>query len=309
MQLSSLINSHSPEDVLDEVQIILDLVSPEFPMRKITAAFETVVQLYNGEYPGYQACNTEYHDLRHVTDVFLAMARLIHGAWLDGEDFMENQLEVALMAALFHDMGYIQEEWDSQGTGAKHTLNSVRRSAAFFRRYGRENGLSDEEADLGAFMISCTKIASNLSQKKALRTTSELLGSMLCVADLLAQMSDRTYLEKLLYLYREVSECGLGICFENETDLLRKTLDFYEFTEYYIQMRLYENDQFMKLHFASRWKIHQNLYSDAIEKQKGYLNRILNNPEDDPRRYLKRAGIVDAIRGKYEQQHAPGNSV
>jgi hypothetical protein len=299
MQLSNLINTHSPEDVLDEVRVILDLISPEFHTQQIISAFETVIRLYKGDYPGYRACNTEYHDLRHVTDVFLAMARLIHGASLDGEDFMENQISVALMAALFHDVGYLQEKWDTQGTGAKHSLSSVRRSADFFRRYGKTIGLPDEGTQMGCFMISCTKIASNLPRKKASFSVSELLGNMLCVADLLAQMSDRTYLEKLLYLYREVNECGLGICFESEVDLLRKALDFYEFTEHYIQMRLHENERFMELHFASRWGIHQNLYHKAIEKQKRHLNRILRKPEEDPLLYLNRSGIVESIRKKY----------
>ncbi|OQY58050.1 MAG: hypothetical protein B6245_13820 [Desulfobacteraceae bacterium 4572_88] len=302
MQLSNLINTHSPEDVLDEVRIILDLISPEFHTRQIISAFETVIRLYKGDYPGYRACNTEYHDLRHVTDVFLAMARLIHGASLDGGDFIGNQISVALMAALFHDVGYLQEKWDTQGTGAKYSLSSVRRSADFFRRYGKTNGLSYEDTEMGCSMISCTKIASNLPRRKASYSMNEILGNMLCVADLLAQMSDRTYLEKLLYLYQEVNECGLGICFESEVDLLRKALDFYEFTEHYIQMRLHENERFMKLHFGSRWDIHQNLYRKAIEKQKRYLYEILDKPDDDPRQYLKRSGIVDHIRERYEQQ-------
>ncbi len=45
----------------------------------LVAVFDDVVSLFQGRFPGYKACDTPYHNLRHTTDVFLGMARLVHG--------------------------------------------------------------------------------------------------------------------------------------------------------------------------------------------------------------------------------------
>ncbi|QTA92027.1 hypothetical protein [Desulfonema magnum] len=299
IQLSNLVNADFPEAVLEEVQITLNLISPQFNSVPVVSAFLTVVELYKGNYPGYKACNTDYHDLRHTMNVFLTMTRLFHGATLDGKTFTDREITISLIAALFHDVGYIQEEWDKQGTGGKHTFTYVRRGADFLKRYGQKHGLSDEEIDMGRCMIFCTKIASNIPSVRSGCTRAEFLGKMLCTADLLAQMSDRIYLEKLLFLYHEIKECNLASTFENEVDLLRKTINFYEFTAEYIKAILDENDRFLRLHFASRWDIQRNLYQEAIDRQKNYLKQILEIPGSDPRKHLKRHGIVDKVREKY----------
>ncbi|MDM8522533.1 HD domain-containing protein [Desulfococcaceae bacterium HSG8] len=301
IQLSNLINTDLPDAVSDEVQVILNLISPQFNTIPISSAFATIVEIYKGNYPGYKACNTEYHDLRHTMNVVLAMARLLHGAMLDHENFIDRDITISLIAAIFHDVGYIQEEWDHEGSGGKYTFTSVRRSADFLRRYGVKHGLSDKEIARGRSMIFCTKIASNIYEDMPPDDDAEFLGRMLCVADMLAQMSDRTYLEKLLFLYHEVRECNLANNFDSEIDILQKTSDFYEFISRYIEVILEPHDHFMRLHFASRWNIQKNLYSEAIEKQREYLNRILNIPGTDPRDYLKRDGIVRKVRDKYEK--------
>jgi len=284
IQLSSFVNMHSPNAVFKEIRSILNLASPEFDMESVEAAFNTTIELYNGNYPGYRACNTEYHDLRHVTDVLLGMTRLIHGALLDNRKIADKYIAISLIAALLHDAGYIQEEWDTEGTGAKYTAIHVKRSADFLESYGSENGLSDEEIDMGRSMIFCTDVALDFSTIKFPSKKAEFLGKMLCAADMLAQMADRTYLEKLLFLYHEFRECGLG-GFKSEEDILRKTIGFYEFVDQRIKENFIENDRFMILHFASRWDIHRNLYHESIESQKNYLKQVLDsaNPIKYPR--------------------------
>ena len=41
----------------------------------LTQPFEDFEALYSGEFPGFRACDTGYHDVQHVLDVTLAMAR------------------------------------------------------------------------------------------------------------------------------------------------------------------------------------------------------------------------------------------
>ncbi len=297
-QLSELVPMESPTAVLNEVQIILGLTSPDFDTAPVVEAFNMTVRLYQGKYPGYKACNTKYHDLRHTTDTFLAMARLIHGAVLDGETFTDRHIILVLITALLHDAGYIQEEHDIEGTGAKHTADHVLRSIDFLNLVGPELGLSDEEIDAGRDMILCTDLAVDISTILFSTAKIELLGKMLAAADLLAQMADRTYLEKLLFLYREFREAKVGD-YESEVDLLRKTVGFYDFIAHRLETMLDATDRFMNSHFDSRWKINTNLYQKAIEKQRNYLRQILESPNSDPRDNLKRGGIVENVRKKY----------
>ena len=297
-QLSDLLEMNSSEAELNEVKTILHLIYPDFDDSDIASAFSLTIKLFKGNYPGYRACNTEYHDIHHTVDTFLAMARLIHGAVLEGVGLTERQIIQGLISALLHDVGYIQEEHDREGTGSKYTADHVQRSMDFVLRHGAEFRLSDDEIQACRSMILCTDLAVDISSIDFSSPKIEMIGKMLGTADLLAQMADRTYLEKLLFLYHEFKEAKVG-GYEGEVDLLRKTVGFYDFISQRLRKTLDATDQFMISHFASRWGIQTNLYHEAIEKQRNYLNQILENPDADPRDSLKRGDIVPKVREKY----------
>jgi len=219
-KLSDLLRTDSPEAVLGEAEQILGLIAPAFDCDPVRKAFAACRSLYAGTYPGYRACNTDYHNFQHITDTFLAMVRLIHGATLHGKSFSERSVVLGLIAVLFHDAGYIQELYDSQGTGAKHTPVHVRRSMAFLKRHGPGCGLTANEADACCAMILCTDLDVDLATIQFPYADVALLGKVLAAADLLAQMADRTYLEKLVFLYEEFRE-GQVSGYRNELDLLR----------------------------------------------------------------------------------------
>ncbi len=301
IQLYNLLPMDSSQAVLDEVIGIYYLISPDFDAAPVVSAFNTTISLYKGKYPGYRSCNTGYHDLRHPIDTFLAMARLIHGAVLDGDTFTDRHITLGLITALLHDAGYIQEEHDMNGTGSKYTADHVQRSMDFLERHGSELGLSHEEITEGRAIILCTDLAVDISTIVFASAKVELLGKMLGSADLLAQMADRTYLEKLLFLYYEFKEAGFGD-YESELDLLRKNIAFYDFIAQRLKTALGATDRFMNSHFASRWEIHVNLYHVAIERQRAYLRQILEIPDSDPRDHLKRDGIVDKIQRQYQNK-------
>jgi hypothetical protein len=293
-----LIRMDSPEAVLEEVKIILRMVSTDIDLDAVASVYIKTVDLFEGRFPGYRSCNTEYHDLHHTLWTFLAMARIIHGAFVEGESFSERQVFLGVLSALLHDTGYIQENRDHQGTGAKHTISHVRRSMDFLEGHGREFGLSAAEIADGRFMILCTELAADISTLEFSSKKYERLGKMLGAADLLAQMADRAYLEKLLFLYHEFREASVGD-YQGEVDLLNKTIGFYDFIAHRLENTLDATDQFMAAHFRTRWDIKENLYQEAIDNQKNYLKRILENQDADPREYLKRDGIVDQVRKKY----------
>ncbi len=301
VKLSDLVDIHSPEAVLKEVQEILHLISPEFDREPVNSAFTSIVQIFRGEYPGYQACNTLYHDLRHTTDAFLAMARLIHGAMLNGYHFTELNVITGLVASLFHDVGYILEEHDKEGTGAKYTADHEQKSAEFFEKHGLENGFPQEEIVVGKIMILCTDLMTDIGTIDFPGEDIEMLGRMINAADLLGQMADRTYLEKLLFLYHEFKEGKVGD-YEGEVDILKKTPRFYDFIQNRTETISALLDQFMVSHFKDRWNLDTNLYTEAIQRQQKFLKKILAIPDSDPRDHLKRSDIVQQVRRLYGEQ-------
>jgi hypothetical protein len=142
--------------VFEEVSRIIKWICPYLDFTFLDRAFQDVVKLFQGEYPGYQGCNTGYHNLKHTMDCLLAMARLMHGASLNGLSLPERDTILGLIAALFHDSGYIQSDTDVLGTGAKYTLVHVERSLAFLEGYFSEMGFSASDLDYCQCCVQCT---------------------------------------------------------------------------------------------------------------------------------------------------------
>lgn len=297
LQLSQLIDAKSPPAVWDEVFQFLATYISEADWQQLTAAFATAGDLYAGRYPGYQACNTPYHDFNHVVDVFLALARLIHGSLLDGFEINGRAITIALTASLFHDSGLIQTSDDNEGTGAKYLADHDQRSLRLMRVYGRKSGWSESEIEAGCFLIGCTDLSHEVGQITYATAVFEHLGKLLAAADLMGQMADRIYLEKLLYLYHEFKEGDIG-GYTGEVDLLHKTVGFYQFVKQRLSSIADMINRLAQRHFAVRWQINTNLYQTAIDGQKEYLHYILDQP-GDPRPHLRRQDIVTNVRQLY----------
>jgi len=302
-KLSDLVDTTQPDAVLDEILAIIHHIHPAFKdSATLRLAFLETVRLYKGDFPGYRACNTEYHDLRHTTDTALTMTRLIHGAILEGHQLGQRHIVLGLIAALFHDAGYIQKEEDVEGTGAKYTTTHVGRSVAFFDDIAPTLGLNSRETTDGRAMILFTDLSVPPEQIAFESATGKFLGRMLGAADLLAQLSDRTYLEKLLFLYREFKEAGVG-GYSGERHLLEQTVEFYDTVSQRLDATFDRAYHYMQRHLTARWNIHTNLYRKAIENQKQYLKQILEDPDTNHRNHFKRDGIIDIVRLKYGKPH------
>ena len=284
--IDDVIRIGSPEILLKEVLEILDSISPDLDKASIRRVFETVGKLYSGQLPGYRACNTRYHDLQHANNTFLAMARLIHGAAIEGIEFSDSDIVSGLVAAILHDVGYIQEASDNDGTGAKYKATHEQRSKDFLRRHGGEFGLSTRQIADGRAVITFTDMALDISTASFSSENVELLGKMLATADLLAQLGDPAYLEKLPALYEECREAGTGE-YRDELDIIRKAPAFYDVVEKRLRTVLDSTYRFMELHFENRWGQRRNVYQEIIDNQKNYLIKLLNAPDSDPRDHLK----------------------
>lgn len=288
LQLSMLIDHENSAAVLEEARniFILNYDSKAFDI--IENCFNLTETLFKGNFPGYRSCNTEYHNFAHTLDCFLATIRLIDGRNISAQSLSEETATNLLMAAMLHDTGYIQEAWDTTGTGAKYTKIHITRSIEF----------TGKNAD--KFMLDAERIAqiSDFIEFTGLRSDGRVIeeddvalaGSILGTADLLGQMSDRKYLEKLLFLYHEFTEAGLE-GFETEFDILKKTLAFYESTMVRLNKNLMRCYEFAEYHFRSRFRVKENLYIEAIEKQMQYLKRIIDDSSSNFRSKLKRIDL------------------
>jgi hypothetical protein len=295
LQASLLFNKKEPQIVLNEVKTTTLMMFPEFDFRRVSGVFEDVVRLFKGQYPGYRECNTQYHDLEHTTDTLLAMVRLIHGAMINEVSFSEKNVGLGLISALFHDTGYIQSIDDDVGTGAKFTASHIKRSTAFMEEYLLQRAYPGEDVEFCKEILKCTGLNVNMNASQFINVENEMLGKILGTADLLGQMSDRTYLEKLPFLYHEFKEGKVG-GYKSELDLIEKTPEFVKMTMGRFEDELSGVYKYMRDHFRVRWGIDEDLYMIALEETLQYLNFILENHRNNYREYLRRSGLVERLK-------------
>ncbi len=211
---------------------------PEVDRTLVPRAFDWMAQCFSGRYGHYQAIDARYHDLEHTLQGTLCLARLLQGYHrAQAEPVLTAKLfELGLLAILFHDTGYLKQEGDTDGTGAKYTLIHVDRSADFARDFLAAKRYAPADIQAIRNMIHCTGVNVNLN---AIAFASELernVGFALGTADLLGQMAASDYIDKLPILYSEFAESAryntgrataVGT-FTSADDLMRKTPAFWE---------------------------------------------------------------------------------
>ncbi len=288
LDVSDRIKTTDPQNVNQEInRIFLDLY-PEATTVTLDRAFGDADKIYRGELPGFNACDTAYHDIQHVLDVTLAMARLIDGyerSRVGTDPLGKNLFQLGVITALFHDVGYIRRESESQTrNGAEFTLTHVSRGAQFLKDYLPRLGMP-EMADIAADLIHFTGYERPVNTIQVPSLTYRLLGNLLGSADIIAQMADRCYLEKCRdRLYPEFVAGGIAtrknadgkleVIFSSGEDLLKKTPGFYAGAA----KRLKE-DLGNGLEYAGSYFGGQNLYIEGVEKNMRYAE-IVREEED-----------------------------
>lgn len=293
VKLADFVDTADPQCVLAEVKTTARLAHPDLDFGFLAAALDDVARLFRGDYPGYRRSNTKYHDLKHTLEVMLATARLLHGAHAAGRRLGPRALRLGLLASLFHDVGLIQAEDDTAGTGAKYTIGHEKRSVSFGENYLTGHGSpADEVRDIG-LIIAGTNLSQKFHEIPFPDEEVALAGRILAAADLLAQMADREYLEKLLLLFLEFQEAGLP--YESMFDLLQRTHGFYAMATDRQERILDGVYAFMTPHFAARWDLPRDLYSESIAQNMEYLKDVLKLGPDNYMSKLKRGGIVQRL--------------
>ncbi len=279
--VTNRINTTDPVCVkLEVVRIFKSLYSRnQAPI--LDRALDDMVRMYRGELPGYARCDTEYHDMQHVLEVTLAMARLLDGyerSRGDGPHIDERHYQLGVICALYHDCGYIRKATDTKHrSGAEYTATHVTRGGRFLKEYLPQIGMEDF-AEVAGQILHFTGYERRVDTIKLDNPMYRLIGSLLGSADIIAQMSDRCYLEKCrdrLYpefvaggITRKSTDTGEVVVFASAEDLLRKTPSFYHNASKRLDGELGGAYQYAQAHFNG-----PNLYMDALKQNIRFAER------------------------------------
>ena len=207
--------------------------------------FERVGELFEGQYPGYQASDTTYHDFTHTCEATVAVVRIVDGHLRSGKppNLTHRDLELMVVASFLHDSGFIKEIGDDEGTGAKYTLTHVTRSGVFAAKFLEEFDVTPDEVRVVQLAIECTGIRVDVDSLPFNDDRERFIGCVVGTGDVLGQMAAPDYPEKLDRLYREFAEAatypeasGTGIdTYTSVIDLMTRTRGFYR---HYVQLML-----------------------------------------------------------------------
>lgn len=202
------IDTGNPSAVADALVAIFSGAVAKADLSRVERAVADVATMFGGGYPGYQAIDMEYHDLDHTYEVTICMALLLKGreATPDKPLLGARERELALLAALLHDTGFLKESGDDTGTGAKYTFVHETRSCAFARKYLPGLGIPPLEIEDICSVVMCTGPRNSVADVPFRREEARQIALLLVTADYLAQMSAADYLEKLHRLYLEFAE-------------------------------------------------------------------------------------------------------
>ena len=286
----------SDYDVTDTVQVsspaavreaVLELYATTWPgadLDTLGRAVDDFAALFTGRMPGYVGVDTVYHDLQHTLDVVLATARLFAGyerGAQDGQRLGPERALMGLVTALFHDSGYIRAETETGvPNGAVFTRRHVTRGARFLARYMPTVGLA-HWVPVATRIVHYTGYELPFDRIRVADDRDRKVGHLLGTADLLAQMSDRCYLEKCRdRLYAEFvlggvaiypGTDGIKVNYGSGLDLLRQT-------PYFVKNTMDERLE-GEFDFAYRYMEPMfggaNPYMDAIRQNVRYLQELM----------------------------------
>jgi len=281
--VTNRVETTEPVEVNREVKrIFLDLY-PDASTQPLDRSFLDVARLFRGDYPGYRACDTGYHNLQHTLDVTLAMARLMDG-YERSRDCTEpigsRLFSFGIVTALLHDIGYLRHTNDTRHRhGAEYTLKHVSRGAKFIEHYMDKVGMR-ELAGVARQIVHFTGYERPVHRIRVPNLMFRMLGNMLGTADIIAQMADRCYLEKCRdRLFPEFVFGGLAakdkadrrrsVQFRSQEDLLSRTPKFYKTATVRLNEHLGGAHSFVQHHFGG-----QNLYLEEIDKNIHYAEEV-----------------------------------
>jgi len=318
--VTNTVQVSSPAAVRNAVRDLFAETFPGVSFDKLWLAFYDFERLFNGDYPGYRGCDTTYHDTQHTLDMTLAIARLIAGYERSvdpAERLGARRAQMAIVTALFHDSGYIRHKARDRdfSNGAEFTLYHVSRSAGFLRRYLPGLGLA-KDSGVSSMIVHFTGYELDLDSIELDDPRDIICGHLLGTADLIAQISDRCYLEKCRdRLYKEFVLGGIAIenakpgeymvRYESGIDLLKKTPMFYQqVSRERLQTKFNRSYRYIEVLYGG-----ENPYVSAMKSNITHLVRILKSGDwrllrRSPPYFVGDSGSVQNIEKMVQSQLA-----
>lgn len=303
--ISDTVRTTDAIEVGDEVKRLFLGLYPGGKFGPVAHAFRDLSMLYHGKHPDYHPCDTGYHDIQHVLDVTLTMARLLDGyerSRKKNAPLPQAYFTLGIITALFHDFGYLRRRNDFRHRfGAEYTLTHVSRGSHFLRDYLPRIGLK-QYAMAASQIVHFTgyerKAESIRLDDPVLRQVGEILGT----ADIIAQMSDRCYLEKCRdRLYPEFLLGGLTrrklpggrtvTLYNSGSDLVRKTPAFYTNAMKRLDQQLHSAYHYAEKHFGD-----QNLYIEEMQRNVKYAEVVASATESEQLRRKPPSTLLPSVR-------------
>ena len=270
-----------PTAVEVEVQAAYLAMFPDGDPLFVPRVFGWAIECFTGSYADYQAVDARYHDFEHTLQGTLCMARLLRGRHrANAQPPLTHRLfQLGLLGILLHDTGYLKQNSDTEGTGAKYTVTHVNRSAEFAAKLLGERDYNSTDIHSVQNMIRCTGVDSATSVIPFQGDLEKMVGQALGTADLLGQMAADDYVDKLPILYDEFAEAARHTkdkphfiaMFSSAADLMQKTPTFWR---NYVLLKL--NRDFGGLHrfLNDPYPYGPNYYLERIEKN---MTRLRNH--------------------------------
>ena len=287
--VTNRVNVEDPARVRDAVLAIYAARYPGADLAAARARLRRLQALFEGRYPGYLACDTLYHDMRHTLDMTLAMARLVDGherTCAAADRLGPRRAVLGVLIALLHDSGYLKRASEAAvENGAVFTKTHVSRGAEFISAYLPSLGFG-AEAPLAARLVHFTGYEMEIDDIRVEDPKDRLVGCLVGTADLIGQMSDRMYLEKCReFLYQEFVWGKIArerlpdghelVRYASPEDLIIKTPGFYEYVaRTRMQKKLGSVDRYAEAHFDG-----PNLYQSEIDRNMDFLRETIETAD------------------------------
>jgi hypothetical protein len=279
-------------EVEAQVGEIVRAFAPAHDLERVSGAFRLLDRAFDGNLAGYQKLKTLYHNRTHTNEVVLCTARMLHGLHLAGQGLDGEHIDAALIGALMHDVGYLMNDEEASGTGAQFTASHVMRGVEFTRRHLLDLPPALLETTTKVIMLTDHRkhpgwvSFGNLQQQRAAYATA--------TADLIGQMANREYLERVLLLYFEFEEARMG-GFADIHDMLEKTTAFYRLTKGRLDQDLNGMSVCLARHFGKQQGAERNFYQESIDRNLDYLDSVVKTEREHRFERLKRGGVVEKV--------------
>ncbi len=276
---SHFFDAGSGADPIEEICALVAAIKVGIDEELIREIHHDVVNIFIGKSPQFKRNVMYYHTLRHTMMVTLAAVRLLHGLSCEGRPLNKKIVLQGILCAYFHDIGLLVKRGDPTEAFSYIPVHE-KRSALFLREYIAAKGWPAELGNGVDTIIAYTWLQFDPACHPDQSAEEQMLGKVVGIADLIAQMGDWYYAESLPLLLKEMERGGLKI-YKDLQDILVRTTDFYRNI---VEVRFFSTfaDVFgaMKTHFRVWNGLERNLYMDAVEKNLRYIDLVLEECED-----------------------------